>query len=279
MLREMQKAEIAEESSRAKSNFLARMSHEIRTPMNAILGIAEIQLQDQSLSQTAKEALERIYSSGDLLLSIINDILDLSKIEAGKFELVSSQYDIASLIYDTVQLNMMRYESKPINFILDIKKDIPLMFIGDEIRIKQILNNILSNAFKYTDEGMINFSITAGKNDNDNTVLEFCIRDTGHGMTPDQVEKLGSRYERFNLEANRKTEGTGLGMNITMNLIKLMDGAISIDSIPGMGSTFTVRLPQKVSGFDIIGEELANNLMELNFSTTSRIRTLQVKRE
>jgi len=169
----MRKAERAEESSKAKSEFLAKMSHEIRTPMNAILGITEIQLQNESLNKHTKEALERIYNSADLLLGIINDILDLSKIEAGKFELNYAHYDIASLIHDTVQLNMMRYESKPIEFKLEINENIPVMLLGDELRIKQILNNLLSNAFKYTHEGVIKFSIISEPIDEETVMIIF----------------------------------------------------------------------------------------------------------
>ena len=283
MLAEMRKAEVAEESSKAKSDFLAKMSHEIRTPMNAILGITEIQLQESTLPQATKEALERIYSSGDLLLGIINDILDLSKIEAGKLELTPARYDIASLIHDTVQLNIMRYESKPIEFVLEVNEDLPLMLVGDELRIKQILNNLLSNAFKYTEEGMVNLTVSTIDRDNEdgehNEMLIFSISDTGQGMTAEQVRRLGSEYARFNMEANRKTEGTGLGMNITMNLINLMNGSITIDSTPGMGSTFTVRLPQNRIDPEIIGKELAENLMQLNLNNTSKIRTVQIKRE
>jgi signal transduction histidine kinase/CheY-like chemotaxis protein/HPt (histidine-containing phosphotransfer) domain-containing protein len=280
MLAEMRKAEIAEESSKAKSDFLAKMSHEIRTPMNAILGITEIQLQDNMLPQSVREALERIYSSGDLLLGIINDILDLSKIEAGKLELVSAQYDIASLIHDTVQLNIMRYESKPIEFILDVDESIPLMLLGDELRIKQILNNLLSNAFKYTQEGMVNLKISCEPvNENGFAVIVFRVSDTGQGMTAEQVSKLGSEYARFNMEANRKTEGTGLGMNITMSLINMMNGNISVESSPGKGTTFTVRLPQKCEDSGSIGRELADNLMQLNLNNTSKIRTVQVRRD
>ncbi|WP_461248522.1 sensor histidine kinase, partial [Treponema sp. R6D11] len=184
----------AMEASKAKSEFLAKMSHEIRTPMNAILGITEIQLQDESLSKHTKEALERIFNSADLLLGIINDILDLSKIEAGKFELIPAQYDIASLIHDTVQLNMMRYESKPIEFKLEIDENIPVMLFGDELRIKQILNNLLSNAFKYTHEGLISLTISSEPKDADSVIIVFRISDTGQGMTAEQVQKLGSEY-------------------------------------------------------------------------------------
>ncbi|MCL2806119.1 MAG: ATP-binding protein [Treponema sp.] len=281
MIAEMRKAEIAEESSKAKSDFLARMSHEIRTPMNAILGIAEIQLQDESLPQTTKEGLERIYNSGDLLLGIINDILDLSKIEAGKLSLISNQYDIASLIHDTVQLLIMRYESKPIEFKLIVDEKTPVMFVGDELRIKQILNNLLSNAFKYTDEGTVSLYVYAEDEaqDENSVTLMFRIKDTGQGMTVDQVSKLGSEYSRFNLEANRKTEGTGLGMNITRNLIRLMNGDIFIESTLGVGTEFTVRLPQKCIDKEPIGKELADNLMQLNHANSVKIRTVQIKRE
>ena len=281
VMTEMRKAEIAEESSKAKSDFLAKMSHEIRTPMNAILGITEIQLQDDTLSQSTKDALERIYNSADLLLGIINDILDLSKIESGKLEIIQMQYDIASLIHDTVQLNMMRYESKPIEFKLEIDETIPLMYIGDELRIKQILNNILSNAFKYTQEGRITFSISCNhvKSEEADVIIIFKITDTGQGMTSEQVQKLGSEYSRFNMEANRKTEGTGLGMNITRNLLKKMNASMNIESTPGMGSTFTVNLPQKCTDKDPIGKNIAENLMQLNIASALKIKNVQLNRE
>jgi signal transduction histidine kinase/DNA-binding response OmpR family regulator len=282
MLAEMRKTEIAEESNKAKSDFLARVSHEIRTPMNAILGITEIQLQDETHKPITKEAFERIYNSGDLLLGIINDILDLSKIEAGKLLLTPAQYDIASLIHDTAQLNILRYETKPIEFVLDVKEDLPLMMIGDELRIKQILNNLLSNAFKYTEQGMVKLSVYAEPMQPQDTfkkMLVFIISDTGQGMTPDQIEKLGTEYSRFNLEANRKTEGTGLGMNITRNLVQLMNGSISVESTSGVGSTFTVRLPQEYVGSVVIGREMADNLMRLNLDNSVKMRAFQISRE
>jgi PAS domain S-box-containing protein len=280
MIAEMQKAKIAEESSKAKSDFLAKMSHEIRTPMNAILGITEIQLQDKSLSLTTKEALERIYNSGDLLLGIINDILDLSKIEAGKLELHVTQYDIASLIHDTVKLNILRYENKPIDFKLIVSEDIPSTLEGDELRIKQILNNLLSNAFKYTQEGQIEFELSVERQENNSSgIITFRVSDTGQGMTTDQVNKLGDRFNRFNMEANRKTEGTGLGMNITMNLIQLMKGNINIESTPGLGSTFIVRLPQESLSSDVIGKEMSENLMKMNLKNTTKLRNAQITQE
>jgi len=280
MIAEMHRAEIAEESNRAKSDFLAKMSHEIRTPMNAILGIAEIQLQDSALSLEQKEALERIYNSGDLLLGIINDILDLSKIEAGKLELNKTQYDIASLIHDIVKLNIIRYESKPIDFKLNVSENIPTLLVGDELRIKQILNNLLSNAFKYTDEGRIELTFfTEGVSNDSGIMLVIQVSDTGQGMTAEQLKRLGDKYSRFNTETNTRTEGTGLGMNITRNLIHLMNGNIHIESVPGAGSTFTVRLPQGVIDPKPLGKELAGNLMKLNFKNTAKIRNLQITQE
>jgi signal transduction histidine kinase/DNA-binding response OmpR family regulator len=282
MIAEMRRAEIAIASNKAKSDFLARVSHEIRTPMNAILGISEIQLQDEIHSPEIKEAFERIYNSGSLLLGIINDILDLSKIEAGKLELNLAQYDIASLIHDIVQINIMRYEAKSIEFVLDVNEDLPLLLIGDELRIKQILNNLLSNAFKYTEKGAVKLTVfdePAEPSDMSKINIVFIISDTGQGMTADQVQKLGSEYSRFNMEANRGTEGTGLGMNITRNLVQLMDGTISVDSTPRIGSIFTVRLPQEKTSSAVIGKEIANNLMRLNLDNSVKLRAFNTKKE
>jgi signal transduction histidine kinase/DNA-binding response OmpR family regulator len=282
MLAEMRKVEIAEESNKAKSDFLARMSHEIRTPMNAILGITEIQLQDETHPLLTKEAFERIYNSGSLLLGIINDILDLSKIEAGKLVLIPAQYDTASLIHDTTQLIILRYETKPIEFVLDVKEDLPLLLIGDELRIKQILNNLLSNAFKYTEDGTVTLTVYAEPTEPPDPlkkILVFIVTDTGQGMTPEQIQKLGTEYSRFNMEANRKTEGTGLGMNITQNLIHLMSGTIAVESAPGKGSTFTVRLPQDCEDPAVIGKKMADNLMELTLDNSVKLRDFQMNRD
>ena len=278
---EMHDANIrAEMANKAKSAFLSTMSHEIRTPMNAILGITEIQLQNDSLSMDVKEALGKIYSSGDMLLGIINDILDLSKIESGKLELIIDKYEIASLVCDTAQLNMMRIGSKPIEFELIIDENMPAYLSGDELRVKQILNNILSNAFKYTAEGTVKLSVssepTAGE---DMTTFVASVSDTGQGMTKEQVDKLFDEYSRFNLEANRTTEGTGLGMSITRNLIRMMNGEILIESEPGKGSIFTVKLPQGNINSEKLGNEVAENLRQFRTSSRSQMKRVQVTRD
>jgi signal transduction histidine kinase/CheY-like chemotaxis protein/HAMP domain-containing protein len=267
----------AEKASAAKSSFLANMSHEIRTPMNAILGITEILLHDEAQNSNTKEALNKIYSSGDLLLHIINDILDLSKIDAGKLELEPANYDVPSLINDTVTLNMMRIGGKPLEFELQVDENIPGTLFGDELRIKQILNNLLSNSFKYTKKGLVKFAVSAEVDEADKTVtLVFNVSDTGQGMSKEQVSMLFEEYSRFNMEANRSIEGTGLGMSITQHLIQMMNGSISVKSELNWGSVFTVQLPQKDTGSGVIGREVAENLQKFEVNVANQIKRSQV---
>ena len=257
--------EAAEQSSRSKGFFLAQMSHEIRTPMNAILGVSEIQLHDNTLSTESSEAFRQIYDSGNLLLNIINDILDFSKVEAGKLEIVPVRYDVPSMLNDTVQLNRLRFDSKPIKFKFNLDANTPTELFGDELRIKQILNNLLSNAFKYTDKGEIDLSVHTEKQDEETVTLVFRVSDTGQGMREDQLDRLFDEYVRFNMQTNRGISGAGLGMSITKHLIDMMGGDIFVESKVGKGSTFTVRLPQKNIGSDVCGEEIAENLRNFNF--------------
>ena len=270
----------AEHANRAKSDFLATMSHEIRTPLNAIIGITEIQLQNESILESTRVALDKIYNSGGLLLGIINDILDLSKIEAGKLELVIGDYEIASLINDTAQLNIMRIGSKPIDFELEVDENIPSILSGDELRVKQILSNLLSNAFKYTAKGLVRLTVTSETGPEDDTVVTivFGVSDTGQGMTAEQVNQLGNEYSRFNQHANRTTEGTGLGMSITKNLIRLMNGALSVESEPGKGSVFTVNLPQRKVSSEVLGRELADNLSQFRGAAKTQLKREPIER-
>jgi PAS domain S-box-containing protein len=204
--------EAAEAASKAKSAFLATMSHEIRTPLNAILGLSEIQLQNK-LPEDAHADLEKIYNSGSTLLGIINDILDISKIEAGNFELIPVDYDTPSLINDTVQLNIVRIGSRPITFKLNIDDTLPARLSGDELRVKQVLNNILSNAFKYTKAGTVTLQVRWEKQKND-ALLSFAVSDTGQGIREEDIGKLFSEYSQLDTKANRKIEGTGLGLSL-----------------------------------------------------------------
>ena len=272
----------AQAANHAKSAFLSNMSHEIRTPMNAILGITEIQFQNDNLEPDIKEAFDKIYNSGDMLLGIINDILDLSKIEAGKLELIIDNYEVASLINDAAQLNVMRIGSKPIRFDIEVDELLPCVMKGDELRVKQILNNLLSNAFKYTQEGTVKLSVFPEKGadpDGNDTILTFRVSDTGQGMTEEQIDRLFDEYARFNLQANRTAEGTGLGMSITQNLVRMMNGEISVKSEPGKGSEFTVRIPQETGGKEVLGRDLAENLRQFRVSSREQMKRVQITRE
>jgi signal transduction histidine kinase/DNA-binding response OmpR family regulator len=258
-LREARLREVAEEESRAKTRFLARMSHEIRTPMNAVLGITEIQLQKGAPNNEIEEAFLRIHQSSSMLLSIINDILDLSKVEAGKMEIVPQPYEFSDLIIETVQLNLMHLGEKPIDFKLSIDENMPKFMEGDELRIKQVMNNLLSNAFKYTEKGEVLLKVT--REDTDDPGLVFMtieIKDTGQGMNKSQLNTLFEiEFNRLNLHLNRDIQGSGLGMTITFSLVDLMNGKIHVESSPGKGSVFTVKIPQKIKGTKILGTDAA----------------------
>jgi len=249
--------------------------------MNAILGITEILLQEDKFDARTNEELTTIYNSCDMLLSIINDILDLSKIEAGKLKVVPAKYELASLIHDAAVLNVMRTGSKPIEFKLSVDEKIPSTLIGDELRIKQILNNLLSNAFKYTDEGSIelSFSTEVDEKGENEIILLFTVNDTGHGMSEDEVKLMFDEYSRFHHGKRRTIEGTGLGMNITRNLLRLMNGTISVQSELDKGSKITVRLPQGKTDKSIIGKELAETLQEFRLSGIRQISKANITYE
>ena len=257
----------AQQASKAKSDFLATMSHEIRTPLNAILGITQIELQKTAEENDASRALQRIHLSGRTLLGIINDILDMSKIETGNLELTAAEYNVGNLISETVQSNIVRIGSKEIDFVLWADENLPLSLMGDELRIKQILNNVLSNAIKYTKKGYVKFAISSERSESC-VVLKFVVEDTGQGLKPDDVKNLFDPYARFNLEENRSVEGAGLGLTITQKLILMMDGHIQVESEYGVGSVFTIHLKQRLVSDEVIGKELADRLGSFVFLNT-----------
>ncbi|MCL2636897.1 MAG: ATP-binding protein [Oscillospiraceae bacterium] len=265
-------------ASNSKSSFLANMSHEIRTPMNAIIGITEIIIQNEILSPEVEEGLEKIYSSCNMLLGIINDILDLSKIEAGKIDIIPAQYSVASLLNDSVHLNVMRINEKPIKFELEINENINAKLVGDELRIKQVLNNLLSNAFKYTSAGRVTLSASLESQES-GAVLVLCVEDTGCGLNKEQLGKLFSEYSRFNSNENRTVEGTGLGLAITQRLIKLMNGVIHVESEQGVGSKFTVKLPQGTVDTTVIGKEVVESLKQFRMNYITHKKRIQVERD
>jgi PAS domain S-box-containing protein len=260
----------AVEANNTKTKFLTTMSHEIRTPMNAIIGISEIGMGREGLSPETVEDLEKIHYSGYTLLGIINDLLDFSKIESGKLEITPDTYELASLIHDSAQLNATRIGSKELELILDVAPDLPSMLIGDELRIKQILSNILSNAIKYTEKGQVVFSVRKGRCEGKTIELVFEVKDTGQGMSKEQLDQLFDPYSRFNSKINKFTEGTGLGMNITKRLISLMQGTIDVSSTVGEGSTFIVTLCQEQVGNALLGAETAANLGRFEYRTVKR---------
>ncbi|MCL2198451.1 MAG: ATP-binding protein [Defluviitaleaceae bacterium] len=256
-------------ANQAKTQFLARMSHEIRTPMNSVMSITELQLRSDSHPPETEEAFSRIYNSSGLLLSIINDILDLSKVEAGKMEIIDAEYEVASMIVDTVQLNLIYVGSKQIEFNLHVNENLPMYLIGDEIRIKQVLNNFLSNAFKYTLEGEVRLAFDVEKSKDDEVIIIVSVSDTGQGMTAEQVDDLfGDEFTRYNVESNREIEGSGLGLTIAYQLIEMMGGNIEVESRLGKGTSFTVRIPQKIKNKEVLGEALSRSLQ--NFEDTQR---------
>ncbi|MDR0881702.1 MAG: response regulator [Candidatus Adiutrix sp.] len=262
-------------SAEAKSDFLANMSHEMRTPLNAIIGLSELELDSEALAGLTRDNLEKIYNSGVTLLSLINDILDISKIESGKFEIIPVEYDTSSLINDTATLNIVRIGARPITFHLDIDENLPRALVGDELRVKQIFNNLLSNAFKYTREGRVDWRVS-GEQKGDDVWLVSSIADTGLGIRPEDLEKLFSAYNQVDTKSNRKIGGTGLGLSICKNLVEMMGGQITVQSEYGKGSTFSVRIRQGQGSGGPIGAEVADDLRNFHYSENKRDRSAKL---
>ncbi len=232
-------------ANEAKSLFLSNMSHEIRTPINAVLGMNEMILRECSDEQLLSYA-GNIQSAGKTLLFLINDILDMSKIESGKMEIVKVEYDVENLIMDLWNVIFLRAQAKDLTLTFSLDETMPKTLYGDDVRIKQIVTNLLTNAVKYTPQGSVELSAAYERTGQEQINLIVSVKDTGMGIKKEDMGKLFESFQRLDEKKNRNIEGTGLGMNITMSLLKLMDGDMKVESEYGQGSTFTVTIPQKI---------------------------------
>jgi signal transduction histidine kinase/DNA-binding NarL/FixJ family response regulator len=241
-------------ANRAKSKFLANMSHEIRTPINGIIGMNTMMLRECADNPTLTEYGVNIQSASQSLLAIINDILDISKIESGKLEIIPGEYELFSVVNDCYNMTASRAMNKGLEFMIHMNPNLPSALVGDEVRVRQIINNLLSNAVKYTDEGMVELTLDYERKSDASIVLTVEVRDTGIGVRKEDIGKLFESFTRVDEKRNSNVEGTGLGLNLTKKLVDLMHGEIGVTSVYNQGSVFTAKLPQIVKSWEPVGD-------------------------
>ncbi|MDR0565396.1 MAG: transporter substrate-binding domain-containing protein, partial [Azoarcus sp.] len=265
-------------ASEAKSHFLARMSHEMRTPLNAIIGLSKLALTGQKEHDTPEyKNIEKVHDAGTLLLALANDLLDIAKIESGHFVLSPVIYETPSLINDIAVINIVRRGSKPISFKIKVDETLPKYLRGDDLRVRQIFNNLLSNAFKYTESGEVEWNLSWEREENSDSLwLISSVRDTGIGIHQRNLDKIFTEYNQAGTSSTRHIEGTGLGLPIALNLAKLMGGELTVNSEYGKGSTFFVRFQQGFVDESPIGSELAREIQQFQYNSPSKPEYLQM---
>ena len=256
----------AKSAGKAKTDFLANMSHEIRTPMNAICGMSDLLLQTK-LTDEQLDYVSTIKLSSDNLLSIINDILDFSKIEAGKMELVPQSYNLLSPLYSLQNTIDVRIGERPLDFKISIKRDMPTQLYGDEVRVQQVILNLLTNAVKYSNQGHIELIVDYEKIADDEIMLKITVKDQGIGIKKEDMPKLFEAFSQVDMERNHRIEGTGIGLTITERLVRSMGGSITLESEYGVGTTFYVSMRQKVEDFNsVIDTESTDDFVVISHS-------------
>ncbi len=256
----------ANAANKAKSAFLSNMSHEIRTPINAVLGLNEMILRE-STDENIRDYARDIQSAGNTLMALINDILDFSRIESGRMEIVPERYDLSSMIHDLAQMTRIRVKKKGLQFRVNVSEELPGELYGDDVRIKQVLTNILTNAVKYTPDGSVTLNIS-GRREGDVEILRCEVEDTGIGIKEEDLPRLFDAFQRIEEKRNRRIEGTGLGMNITQDLLYVMGSHLEVESVYGKGSRFWFELEQKIMNDTPIGkfeERIRNHSEEYHY--------------